>query len=160
VSVTIVLDDNVVGQVTQPCNALTNRDGFVFYDSGTLPGGNQQHKLAVVNQGSFAFQLDMFVWAASPEPGSPTTAVAAPTPTSNPSSTTTTGGSSTAASQTSSGSINSSMGGSSTISMGSSISTISGIALGAGVSASSSSKFTVFCVGNMAQSRISANRHH
>ena len=116
-----------------------------------LPGGNQQHKLAVVNQGSFPFQLDMFVWAASPEPGSPTTPVAAPTPTSNPSSTTTASGLSIAPSQMSSGSINSSMGSSSTISTGSSILTMGGIALGADVSASSSSKFTVFYVGKMAQ---------
>lgn len=147
-SATIVLDDSVVGQVTQPCTALTNQDGVIFYDSGTLPGGNQQHKLAVVNQGSFPFQLDMFVWAAGPATGSSTTAVAAPTvptPTGNPSSTTTRG-SSVAVTQTSSGSIDAS---SSTLSSASSLSTMGGVALGSSVSARTSSKFTlVLCRKN------------
>jgi hypothetical protein len=143
VSITISLDDTSVKQVTQPCSVGTNQDGFMFYDSGTLPGGNQQHKLVVANQGSFPFQLDMFVWAAGPETGSPTTAVAAPTPTGNPSSTTTSG-SSIAASHMSASS--------STLSVASSISTMGGVAMGAGVSAGSSSKCTLFFVGKMAQS--------
>ena len=133
---TIVLDDNTVAQGSQLCHALSNQDGVTFYDSGTLPGGNQQHKLAVVNQGSFALQLDMFVWAATPGTGTTTTAAAAPTSAGNPS-TTTISGSSTTATQVSSGS---SIGGSSTISTATSM--MSGIALGAGVSASSSSKST------------------
>lgn len=78
VIVAISLDDVSVGQVTLPCGA-TNRNSVVFYDSGTLSGGNQLHKLSAVNQlgNCLPFQFDAFAWEV--DSGAPsTTAVAAP----------------------------------------------------------------------------------
>jgi hypothetical protein len=77
VIVAISLDDVSVGQVTLPCGAA-DRDNVVFYDSGTLSGGNQQHKLSAVNQleNCLPFQFDAFAWEV--DSGDPSiTAVAA-----------------------------------------------------------------------------------
>ncbi|KIM45652.1 hypothetical protein M413DRAFT_442302 [Hebeloma cylindrosporum] len=148
VSVTIVLDDSVVGQVTKSCIGGTNQDGVLFYDSGLLSGGNQQHKLAVVNQGSFPFQLDNFVWAGGPETASPTTAVAALTPTGNPS-VMRTSGSSIATSQSSSVSLDTTDG-SSTISI--SLSMVSGIPLAAGADVTARSSMQIVTINGVVTS--------
>ncbi|KIM45651.1 hypothetical protein M413DRAFT_345108 [Hebeloma cylindrosporum] len=119
VIVAIFLDDVSVAQVMQPCGTAA-RDNVMFYDSGTLSGGNQPHKLSAVNQlaNCLPFQFSAFSWGVdSATAATATRIVAAPIYSIPP----TTGVLSIIAIQGSSGSINRSMRGSSTISSGTSL---------------------------------------
>jgi len=139
VIVATFLDDVNVGQVTQPCGT-TDRNNVIFYDSGTLSGGNQPHKLSVVNQlgNCLPFRFDAFFWDADSTTAS-TTAIAAPAYSISP----TTSGSSATVVQGSSRSINLSTQGPATTSA------MSGTSLAADAVASSTSKFVPFlCLKN------------
>ena len=134
VIVATFLDDVGVGQVTQPCGT-TDRNNVIFYDSGTLSGGNQPHKLSIVNQlgNCLPFRFDAFFWDADSTTAS-TTAIAAPPYGVSP----TTSSSSITVIQGSSGLINLSMQGPATTSA------MSGTSLAADAVASSTSEFVPF----------------